>query len=201
MRGKPIVLFNGKDLSGWTGVVSPKAAGWTVKDGILTGKGRADDLITVAKFWDFELHAEYRLAARSNSGIGLRGRYELQIASDFGRPPGTHGTGALYTRVLPRVNAGKKPGEWQAYYIRLVGCEVTATLNGEKLYEKGVIDGLTGIAFDRTRVSPGARTPGRPRRGGVSQSRSHAAGEEEVSLPFGAGRGLARPHPFSVLHL
>jgi hypothetical protein len=59
-----------------------------------------------------------------------------------------HGTGALYTRILPRVNAGKPPGEWQTYDIRLVGREVTTTLNGQKLYEKGVIDGLTGIAFD-----------------------------------------------------
>jgi hypothetical protein len=155
VRGKPIVLFNGKDLSGWTGVDTPKAEGWTVKDGILTGLGHADDLITVAKYWNFELHAEFRLAERSNSGIGLRGRYELQIGSDYGRPPGMHGTGALYTRVLPRVNASKKPGEWQAYDVRLVGFEVTTTLNGEKLYERGVIEGLTGIAFDAHEGEPG----------------------------------------------
>jgi hypothetical protein len=155
-RGKPIVLFNGKDLSGWTGVNSEKAEGWTVEDGILKGTGHADDLITVAKYWNFELHAEFKLAEKSNSGIGLRGRYEVQIASDYGRPPGMHGTGALYTRVLPRVNASKRPDEWQTYDIRLVGCEVTTTLNGELLYEKGVIDGLTGIAFDPYEDQPGA---------------------------------------------
>ena len=156
VRGAPIVLFNGKDLSGWTGVNSDKAEGWAVEDGVLKGMGHADDLITVAKYWNFELHAEYKLAERSNSGIGLRGRYEVQIASDYGRPPGMHGTGALYTRILPRVNAGKKPGEWQTYDIRLVGREVTTTLNGEKLYERGVIDGLTGIAFDPFEDQPGA---------------------------------------------
>lgn len=93
---------------------------------------------------------------RSNSGIGLRGRYEVQIISDYGRPPGMHGTGALYTRILPRVNASKKPGEWQTFDIRLAGREVTTVLNGEKLYEKGVIDGLTGIAFDPYEDQPGA---------------------------------------------
>jgi hypothetical protein len=155
VRGKPIVLFNGKDLSGWTGVNSPKSEGWTVENGVLKGTGHADDLITAAKYWNFELHAEYKLGARSNSGIGLRGRYELQISSDYGAPPGMHGTGALYTRILPRINASKQPDEWQTYDIRLVGREVTTTLNGEKLYERGVIDGLTGIAFDPNEGEPG----------------------------------------------
>jgi hypothetical protein len=155
VKGKPIVLFNGKNLDGWTGVDSGKAEGWTVEDGLLKGRGQADDLITVAKFWNFELHAEYRLGEKSNSGIGLRGRYEVQIASDYGRPPNMHGTGALYTRVMPAVNAGKPPDEWQTLDIRLVGREVTTTLNGQKLYERGVIDGLTGIAFDPFEGRPG----------------------------------------------
>ena len=155
VEGKPIKLFDGKDLKGWTGVNSPKANGWTVEDGLLKGAGQVDDLKTVAKYWNFELHVEYNLPARSNSGIGLRGRYEVQIASDFGRPPGMHGTGTLYTRVLPSVNAGKPAGEWNTYDIRLVGREVTTVLNGQTLYKKGVIDGLTGIAFDPFEGKPG----------------------------------------------
>jgi hypothetical protein len=154
-KGKPIQLFDGKDLTGWTGVNSSKAEGWSVENGILKCAGQEDDLRTVAKYWNFELHVEYNLPAKSNSGIGLRGRYEVQIASDYGRPPGMHGTGALYTRILPSVNAGKPPGEWQTYDIRLVGREVTTVLNGQKLYEKGVIDGLTGIAFDPFEGRPG----------------------------------------------
>jgi len=159
VKGKPITLFNGKDLTNWTGLNSPKAEGWTVENGILKAAGRqgnGDDLITVQKFWNFELHAEYRLAEKSNGGIGLRGRYEVQIADDYGRPPGMHGTGALYTRILPPVNAAKPAGEWQTYDIRLVGREVTTILNGQKLYEKGVIDGLTGIAFSPDEGEPGA---------------------------------------------
>jgi 3-keto-disaccharide hydrolase len=156
IKEKPIVLFNGKDLTGWTGIRTENAEGWTVENGILTSRGHADDLVTKEKYWNFELHAEYNLEERSNSGIGLRGRYEVQIASDFGRPPGMHGTGALYTRILPRVNASKPAGEWQTYDIRLVGMEVTAILNGVKLYERGVIDGLTGIAYDPYEGKPGS---------------------------------------------
>ena len=156
VKGTPIVLFNGKDLTGWTGIRTENADGWTVENGILTSRGHADDLVTKEKYWNFELHAEYALEERSNSGIGLRGRYEVQIASDYGRPPNMHGTGALYTRILPPVNAGKPPGEWQTYDIRLVGMEVTTVLNGVKLYEKGVIDGLTGIAYDPDEGKPGS---------------------------------------------
>jgi hypothetical protein len=155
VKGEPIVLFNGKDLTGWTGVDTPEAKGWGVENGVLKGLGQADDLITVAKYWNYELHIEYKLGARSNSGIGLRGRYEVQIAADYGQPAGMHGTGALYTRVMPRVNASKPPDEWQTYEIRLVGREVTTVLNGEKLYERGVIDGLTGIAFNAFEGEPG----------------------------------------------
>ena len=155
--GKPIRLFDGKDLKGWTGVNSPKMAGWSVQDGILKCADNSDDLITVRKFWNFELHVECRLPVgkQSNNGIGLRGRYELQIASDYGTPPGMHGTGALYTRILPRVNASKPSGEWNTYDIRLVGREVTTVLNGKTLYKKAVIEGLNGIAIDPFEGRPG----------------------------------------------
>jgi Domain of Unknown Function (DUF1080) len=156
VKGKPVVLFDGKDVSKWTGLKSPVAAGWTVEGGVLKSTGHADDLITKDKYWNFELHVEYNVAAHSNSGVGLRGRYEVQIIDDYGRPPGLHGTGTLYTRIVPPANYGKPAGEWQTLDIRLVGVEVTGTLNGNKLYEKGVIDGLTGIAFDPYEGQPGA---------------------------------------------
>jgi len=155
--GKPIQLFDGKDLKGWTGVNSPKMKGWSVENGLLKCADDSDDLITQRKFWNYELHVEYRLPVgdRSNNGIGLRGRYEIQIGSDYGRPPGMHGTGALYTEILPRVNAGKPVGEWNTYDIRLVGREVTTVLNGQTLYKRGVINGLTGIAIDPFEGKPG----------------------------------------------
>jgi hypothetical protein len=156
VKGKPITLFNGKDLTGWTGLKTGDAKGWSVVDGVLTSTGHADDLLTKDKYWNFDLHLEYNVAAQSNSGVGLRGRYEVQIIDDFGRPPGMHGTGALYTRIVPPANYGKPAGEWQTLDVRLVGMEVTGTLNGQKLYEKGVIEGLTGIAFDPYEGEPGA---------------------------------------------
>ena len=156
VKGKPIRLFNGKDLSGWKGLKSDAAAGWTTDGGILKSTGHADDLITINKYWNFALHLEYNVAEHSNSGVGLRGRYEVQIIDDFGKPPGLHGTGTLYTRIVPPANYGKPAGEWQTLDIRLVGMEVTGTLNGNKLYEKGVIEGLTGIAFDPYEGKPGA---------------------------------------------
>lgn len=155
VEGKPIRLFNGKNLNGWTGVNSPRMEGWSVENGILKCSGQADDLQTIAKYWNFVLHIQYRIGEKGNSGIGLRGRYEVQILADYGKAPGMHGTGALYTRVLPRVNAGKPPGQWNTYDIRLVGREVTTVLNGQTLYKKAVIDGLTGIAFDPFEDRPG----------------------------------------------
>ena len=156
VKAEPVTLFNGKDLTGWTGILAEKAAGWTVENGVLTSKGHADNLVTKEKYWNFELHAEYRIQEGSNSGIGLRGRYEVQIAADYGREPGLHGTGALYTRIVPPTNAGKPYGEWNSYDIRLVGMEVTGRLNGVKLWEKGTIDGLTGIAYDPYEGKPGS---------------------------------------------
>ena len=155
VKGKPITLFDGKDLKGWTGVNSPKAAGWSVEDGLLKCAGSADDLITVKKFWNFDLYAEYKLGERSNSGIGLRGRYEVQIMSNYGLAPTIHGTGSLVGRIPAAVNASKPAGEWNSYDIRLVGLEVTTVMNGQTLYKKGAIVGLTGIAMNSFEGKPG----------------------------------------------
>ena len=157
VEGKPIQLFDGKDLKGWTGVNSPEMKGWSVENGLLKCADNSDDLITTNKYWNFELHVEYRLppGKRGNNGIGLRGRYELQIGADYGKPPGMHGTGAVYTRILPRVNASKPVGEWNTYNIRLVGREITTVLNGQTLYKRAVIVGLNGIAIDPFEGRPG----------------------------------------------
>ena len=77
------------------------------------------------------------------------------MAADPGTPPGLHGTGAIYTRILPRVNAAKPAGEWNTLDIRMVGREVTAVLNGQTLYKRAVIVGLNGIAIDPFEGRPG----------------------------------------------
>jgi len=97
------------------------------------------------------------VGAHSNSGIGLRGRYEVQILEDKGRPIDRHSNGALYSRILPTENVSKAPGEWQTYDIRLVGRNVSIESNG-KLITKGVIEGLTAIATDWDESKPGPIT-------------------------------------------
>jgi hypothetical protein len=154
--GESLSLFNGRDLSGWHALESDREFKWSVNNGILTAPGRGANLITDQKFWNFRLHLEYRIPAGSNSGIGLRARYEIQIKEDYGKPPDTHSNGALYSRIAPRLNPGKPAGEWQSYDIRLVGREVTVILNGEKIIDKGEIEGLTAIASDPNEAEPGA---------------------------------------------
>lgn len=153
-KGKPVSLFNGKDLSGWKALLTGRDLGWVVKDGILTNQPKANNLLSDAMFWNFELHAEYRVGPHANSGIGLRGRYEIQILEDFGEKPTSHTNGALYSRVAPSVNASKPAGEWQTMDIRLVGRHVRVLLNGKKVVETE-IEGLTAVAFDPHEDKPG----------------------------------------------
>jgi 3-keto-disaccharide hydrolase len=152
--GKPVDLFDGKDLKGWHGIVPGQALGWTVADGLLSSTGGANNLETDAKYWNFKLHVEYRVGAHSNSGIGLRGRYEVQILEDKDRPVDRHSNGALYSRIIPSENVSKPAGEWQTCDIRLVGMDVTVVLNGKQVV-KGVIEGLTAIATDWEEGKPG----------------------------------------------
>jgi hypothetical protein len=154
-RGKAVELFNGKDLSNWAAMVPGKELGWKVEGGIMKNVAGANNLVSAEKFWNFELHCEFKIGAHSNGGLGLRGRYEIQIVDDFGKPAGTHGTGALYSRIAPSVNASKAPGEWQSYDIRLVGRMVTVTVNGQKVIDKGVVEGLTAMAHDWDESAPG----------------------------------------------
>ena len=152
--GQPIDLFNRHDISNWHGLTADASPAWSAEGGTLKGNGAATDLVSSGKFWNFKLHVEYRTPAHSNSGIGLRGRYEVQILEDYGRPVDRHSNAALYSRIVPSENVTKPAGQWQIYDIRLVGRHVTVTLNG-KTVTQGVIDGLTAIACDPDEGVPG----------------------------------------------
>lgn len=158
VKGTPVSLLKANDLSNWYGITSGNTTGWTIKDGVLSTEGKGENIATKQKFWNFELHAEFMVQEKnSNSGIGLRGRYEIQVANAWGmEDPGVHGLGALYHRAAARVNASKPPGEWQTYEIRLVGREVTTVLNGISLYERIHVDGMTGdLSFEPHEGLPG----------------------------------------------
>jgi|HigsolmetaAR201D_1030396.scaffolds.fasta_scaffold11400_2 Domain of Unknown Function (DUF1080). len=157
-KGKVIELFNGKDLSGWSPVAPNGQLRWVVRNGLLANLEGAGDIASHQKFMNFDLHVEYRIEKGSNSGVGLRGRYEVQIFDDYGKPPAKGGNGALYSRIVPKVNASKAPGEWQTLDVRLIGREVTVTLNGQKIIDRGIIEGLTAMATDPYEAEPGPIT-------------------------------------------
>jgi hypothetical protein len=154
--GEPVELFDGKDLAGWRPRSKSAKSGWTVRDGLLTNdsSGRTD-LLTDRKFTDFKLHAEFRYPRHSNSGIYLRGRYEVQIEDNYGQEPDSHGIGGVYGFLTPSVNAAKPAGEWQAMDITLVGRVVTVVFNGERILDRQTIPGITGGALDSDEGSPG----------------------------------------------
>lgn len=154
-EGTPIQLFNGKDLHGWLPLNPNTPMKWSVVDGVLRNAPPTTDIISEQAFWNFKLHVDFRIVEHSNSGIGLRGRYEIQILEDYGKEPNTHGAAALYSRVAPKVNASKKPGEWQSYDIRLVGRDLTVVQNGVKVLDHVQVDGLTAIANNADEAQPG----------------------------------------------
>ena len=155
-QGKPVALFNGKDLSGWVAQQPNRPLGWTVKDGALSNEAKANNIYSEQKFFDFKLEVEFNVAAKSNSGIYLRGRYEIQVLDDFGKPPESHQNGALYGFLTPRVNASKQAGEWQTVEATIVANRVTIILNGTKIIDGEEIPGITGGALDSNEAEPGA---------------------------------------------
>jgi hypothetical protein len=154
-RGDPVVLFDGHDLAGWQPSPPGHLVGWVVREGALTALPGAPDLVSDKKFANFVVDAEYRIEPHTNSGIGLRGRYEVQIADDADRPSSNRGTGAILGRIAPTLNAEKPAGEWQMLGIRLVGRDVTVVLNGIRVINRQTIDGPTGIAIDTNEGEPG----------------------------------------------
>ncbi|MBS1859509.1 MAG: DUF1080 domain-containing protein [Acidobacteria bacterium] len=154
-EGTPIQLFNGRDLAGWKALNPETPMKWSVVGGVLRNDPPTTDIQSEETFWNFKLHVDFLIREHSNSGIGLRGRYEIQILDDYGKPPNTHGAAALYSRIAPSVNASKKPGEWQSYDIRLVGRTLTVVHNGIKVLDKVPVDGLTAIADNADEAEPG----------------------------------------------
>ncbi len=153
--GKPVALFNGADITGWVGQRPGRALGWMVKDGALANEDKANNIYSEKKFLDFKLEVEFSVAAKSNSGIYLRGRHEIQVLDDFGQPTESHRNGAVYGFLTPKVNASKPAGEWQTLEATLVANRVTIVLNGTKIIDNEEIPGITGGALDSMEAEPG----------------------------------------------
>ena len=153
--GTPVQLFNGENLANWLLQDRERPSGWTIVDGAMTNEAKANNLISKHQFENFRLLAEYKIEPGSNSGIFLRGRYEIQIVDDFGREASPLGHAALYSRVKPTANASLPPGEWQSLEAIIVGNRLTVTLNGRRIHDNILIDGITGGALDSREGSPG----------------------------------------------
>jgi len=151
----PIPLFNGKDLTGWHEDKAGASPAWKVENGTLITPGNGPELINDSKFEDFKLHVEFNCGPESNSGVYLRGRYEVQIETDSVAEPPSHHTGGVYGFLAPSPELPRKPGEWQTYDITLIGRMVTVVQNGKTIIDNKEIPGITGGALDSHEELPG----------------------------------------------
>jgi hypothetical protein len=176
-----IVLFNGKDLSGWV-KRNGKPAEWKVGDDYIEVVSKKGDIMTKEKFGpDFQLHVEFWLPklppevkdqARANSGVYLQGRYEIQVLDNYMNSTYANGSvGALYGIIAPDKEAQKKaikpPEQWNTYDITFHSPRlndqgkvtqkgrVTVKLNGVTLIDNGQFDKVTGGAIDEKMGDPG----------------------------------------------
>lgn len=160
--GKPIHLFNGTDLKEWHAAdAAPSewhntgANQWKVESGILRSPHSGSNLVTNRTFDDFKLHIEFRYPKESNSGVYLRGRYEIQVIDSEGMEPSDVFLGGVYGFITPNEMVAKAAGEWQTFDITLIGRLVTVVANGKMIICNQEIPGITGGAIDSNEGAPG----------------------------------------------
>ncbi len=150
--GSPIKLLGTNSMDAWQALGENQ---WTVKNGVLSSPKSGANLVTKEKFNDFKLHIEFRCPKGSNSGVYLRGRYEVQIEDSKGKEPEKHLMGGVYGFLTPNEMAAKDAGEWQTYDITLVGRIVNVVANGKHIICNQEIPGITGGALDSREGEPG----------------------------------------------
>jgi hypothetical protein len=143
-----VKLFNGKNLDGWHLRDTSHSGTWKVEDGLLVSTGHGTELVSNSKFEDFKLHVEFKCGPSSNSGIFLRGRYEVQIENDSVAEPNSHHTGGVYGFLAPTPEQPRTVDVWQTFDITLVGRKVTIVQDGVTIIDNREIPGITGGAFD-----------------------------------------------------
>jgi hypothetical protein len=162
--GKTIKLINGKDLTGWELMGENKTNGWSIVKGALVNNPvqkhgerhvRYGNLKTTAEFEDFKLKLQVNVPKGSNSGIYLRGIYEVQVFDSYGKELDSHNMGALYSRITPSVAAEKPAGEWQDMEITLCDRHLTVILNGKTIIDNQQVLGVTGGAMTACEFKPG----------------------------------------------
>jgi hypothetical protein len=151
----PEPLFKGHDLTGWE-FDDPSKNHWSAKNGELQNDSGGANIRTTRKFEDFKLHIEYNCPQGGNSGVYLRGRYEVQVEYE---PPAKndqfHGMGSIYGFLAPSASVPGRPGQWETYDVTLVGRTVTVIRDGVKIIDEQQIPGITGGALDSHESEPG----------------------------------------------
>lgn len=162
---EPVALFNGKDLTGWEPIGNVQNNKWIARDGELVndnpqpaagaprGPGAAN-IKTTGKYQDFKLHIEVNCPDHGNSGIYLRGRYEIQVGTEGGSNPKQE-MGAVYSHHAADGNMPLKLGEWTAFDVTFVGRYVTVVRDGVTIHNHFEIPGPTGGALDSNEGEPG----------------------------------------------
>lgn len=160
---KPRPLFDGKDLNGWEPIGAVDNNKWVARDGELVNDNPetpgkrlppAANIMTTEKFQDFKLHIEVNCPEGGNSGIYLRGRYELQVGTEGGKLP-THEMGAIYSWYPPPAGSELGLGKWTTYDVTFVGRHVTVYRDGKLYHDNVEIPGPTGGALDSNEAEPG----------------------------------------------
>jgi hypothetical protein len=162
--GDPIELFNGQDLSGWRLTNESQVNGWSAEEGVLVNnpaqtegqpKISYGNLRTDQEFEDFNLTTDVNVPPGGNSGIYLRGVYEVQVLDSYGQPVNPHHMGAIYSRITPSYPAERPAGEWQQMDITLLDRHVTVKLNGITVLDNEPLLGCTGGALWSDEFRPG----------------------------------------------
>lgn len=163
-------LFNGKDLTGWKGLVAdPKKraamtseqlaaeqvkadelmrAHWKAEDGVLVFDGKGQNLCSAKDFGDFELYVDWKIQKGGDSGLYVRGTPQIQIWDTEWEPyfklGAEKGSGAMWNNQknprFPDVKADKKAGEWNSFFVRMVGEKVTVKLNGQTVVNEVTLE-------------------------------------------------------------
>lgn len=155
--GTPVKLLAGS-MDDFVLMEANKKSGWTLKDGVLSNRINRDaagkpmhnngNLRTKrADFRDFKLTYDVRVLPGCNSGVYLRGIYEIQVFDSYGQPVDCHNMAAVYGRITPTVAAEKPAGEWQHVEVTLVKRHATVVLNGKTIIDNQPIAGVTGGAM------------------------------------------------------
>ncbi|MBN2312417.1 MAG: DUF1080 domain-containing protein [Sedimentisphaerales bacterium] len=162
--GQPIKLFNGKNLDGWKLTNPRQKSGWSVENGVLVNKPVQEkgkrhisygNLRTVDEFEDFNLKLEVNVPGRGNSGVYLKGIYEIQVCDTYGKSLDSHNMGGVYSRITPTVAAEKPAGQWQTMNMTLCDRYVTVELNGKVIIDNQPLLGCTGGALWSDEFKPG----------------------------------------------